>query len=177
MTSRPFLRVALCMMAFLGLPAALASAEELPRLDHQDGRYTLVVDGKPFFLLGAQVGNSSGWPERLEQLWPLASAMHVNTLEVPVYWEQLEPQQGRFDDSAVDQVVAQARMHHVRLVLLWFGTWKNGKMHYVPGWVKQDQRAFHACLPQRVNRSTCSARTPRSILMPIAAPFATSCTI
>ena len=126
----------------ISLCSAAARAEELPRLEHRGDRYTFVVDGKPFFPLGAQVGNSSGWPERLSELWPLAAAMHVNTLEVPVYWEQLEPREGAFDDSAVDAIIAQARDHHVRLVLLWFGTWKNGKMHYVPDWVKRDQARF-----------------------------------
>ena len=109
---------------------------------HQDGRYALMVDGKPYLMLGAQVSNSSGWPEKLQALWPMADLMHVNTLEVPVYWEQLEPSEGKFDDSVVDDVVQQARAHHVRLILLWFATWKNGKMHYAPEWVKSDTKRF-----------------------------------
>ena len=109
---------------------------------HQDGRYALMVDGKPYLMLGAQVSNSSGWPEKLQALWPMADLMHVNTLEVPVYWEQLEPSEGKFDDSVVDDVVHQARAHHVRLILLWFATWKNGKMHYAPEWVKSDTKRF-----------------------------------
>ena len=72
----------------------------------------------------------------------MAALMHVNTLEVPVYWEQLEPREGQFDDSVVDNVVQQARAHHVRLILLWFATWKNGKMHYAPEWVKSDTKRF-----------------------------------
>lgn len=119
-----------------------ARAAELPRLAHENGRYTLMVDGRPYFPLGAQVGNSSGWPERLAELWPKTEALHLNTLEVPVYWEQMEPREGVFDDTGVEEVVRQARQHHVRLVLLWFGTWKNGKMHYVPDWVKQDTQRF-----------------------------------
>ncbi|MGD0889659.1 MAG: DUF5597 domain-containing protein, partial [Acidobacteriaceae bacterium] len=85
---------------------------------------------------------SSGWPEKLQALWPMAAAMHVNTLEVPVYWEQMEPIEGKFDDSVVDDVVQQARAHHMRLILLWFATWKNGKMHYAPEWVKNDTKRF-----------------------------------
>jgi len=117
-------------------------AQELPRLVQQDGRATLMVDGRPYMVLGAQVDNSSGWPERLKQVWPAAERMRLNTLEVPVYWEQMEPERGRFDFSVVDDVLAQAREHKVRLVLLWFGTWKNGKMHYVPEWVKQDAKTY-----------------------------------
>ncbi|WP_213803688.1 DUF5597 domain-containing protein [Granulicella sp. dw_53] len=123
----------------LGMFAGVAgSAQELPRLVQEQGRATLMVDGKPYLVLGAQVDNSSGWPERLKQIWPAAERMRLNTLEVPVYWEQMEPERGRFDFKVVDDVLAQAREHKVRLVLLWFGTWKNGKMHYVPQWVKQD---------------------------------------
>ena len=134
------------LLCSLLIPASLAAqspaAQEMPRMAHQDGRYALMVDGKPYLMLGAQVSNSSGWPEKLQALWPMAAAMHVNTLEVPVYWEQLEPREGKFDDSVVDNVVEQARAHHVRLILLWFATWKNGKMHYAPEWVKSDTKRF-----------------------------------
>lgn len=137
------LRMRVCGLFCLLLAVAGACAgEALPQLERTGERYTLMVDGKPYFVLGAQVGNSSGWPGKLDQLWVKAAAMHVNTLEVPVYWEQLEPKEGTFDDTVLDAVVEQARAHHVRLVLLWFGTWKNGKMHYVPGWVKGDERRF-----------------------------------
>jgi beta-galactosidase GanA len=131
------------------LPVALAAnaqQQDMPRLEHHlvhnSERYTLVVDGAPYFVLGAQVGNSSGWPDKLQSLWTKASQVHLNTLEVPVYWEQMEPAEGVFDDTVVDAIVNQARAHHVRLILLWFGTWKNGRMHYVPGWVKRDQARF-----------------------------------
>ena len=138
--------------ATLLLSATLAAitlhAQEIPRLVQQDGRYALMVDGKPYFELGAQVGNSSGWPGKLEALWPLAAAMHLNTLEVPVYWEQLEPREGQFDDTVVDAVLQQARAHHTRLILLWFGTWKNGKMHYVPEWVKSNPTRFPRMMTQ-----------------------------
>lgn len=126
----------------------LLRAAEMPRLQHEGSRYTLMVDGQPYFVLGAQVGNSSGWPEKLDALWPKAEAMRVNTLEVPVYWEQVEPREGVFDDSLIDDAVKGARAHGVRLVLLWFGTWKNGKMHYVPEWVKSDTKRFPRMMTQ-----------------------------
>jgi beta-galactosidase GanA len=139
-------RLNVLLLSSLLVPATLAAqspaAQEMPRVVHQDGRYALMVDGKPYLMLGAQVSNSSGWPEKLQALWPMAAAMHVNTLEVPVYWEQMEPSEGKFDDSVVDNVVEQARAHHVRLILLWFATWKNGKMHYAPEWVKSDTKRF-----------------------------------
>jgi hypothetical protein len=117
-------------------------AAEAPKLVQKDGRYALIVDGRPFFILGGQIHNSSAWPAELPQVWESMAALHANTIEVPVYWEQLEPQEGRFDFANVDQVVEGARSHNLRVVLLWFGTWKNGNMHYVPAWVKTDTRRF-----------------------------------
>jgi beta-galactosidase GanA len=101
-----------------------------------------MVDGKPYLMLGAQINNSSAWPAALPQVWPALEAMHVNTIEAPVYWEQLEPQAGKFDFANVDQLVDGARNHQLHLVILWFGTWKNGQAHYVPEWVKSDWKKY-----------------------------------
>jgi beta-galactosidase GanA len=68
--------------------------------------------------------------------------MHANTLEIPVAWEQIEPVEGKFDFSYVDTLVAQARENKMRLVLLWFGTWKNTGPQYTPEWVKFDNKRF-----------------------------------
>ncbi len=114
----------------------MTSSPTLPRLVQKNGRYALFVDDAPFLILGAQVNNSSAWPAMLPQVWPAMEAMHVNTVEIPIYWEQMEPQPGRFDFSLVDVLLTQAREHHVRLILLWFGTWKNGSAHYLPDWMK-----------------------------------------
>ena len=111
-----------------------------------------MVDGSPYLVLGAQVGNSAAWPAVLPDVWPALEAMHVNTAEMPVYWEQIEPRPGEFDWTNVDALLAGAREHHLHLILLWFGTWKNGNDHYVPTWVKED--------PQHFLRMINSAGTP-----------------
>src|SRR5581483_8191697 len=113
-----------------------AVAAERPRLVEKDGRYALLVDGKPYLVLGGQIHNSSAWPSELPQVWQSMAALHANTIEAPVYWEQFEAQEGHFDYSNVDALVNGAREHNLYVVLLWFGTWKNGNMHYVPDWVK-----------------------------------------
>lgn len=68
--------------------------------------------------------------------------MHANTLEVPIYWKQIEPKCGEFNFSLIDTLIAQARNHHKRLVLLWFATWKNGSNHYMPDWLKRDAEKY-----------------------------------
>src|ERR1035437_9448442 len=110
----------------------------MPKIVEKDGRHALLVDGQPFFMLGGQAHNSSGWPGMLPQVWSAVKMMHANTLEVPIYWEQIESQPGEFYFSLVDTLLKQGRKHNVHLVLLWFATWKNGSNHYMPEWMKHD---------------------------------------
>lgn len=119
-----------------------ARAVEAPRIEQKDGRYALMVEGRPYLVLGGQIHNSSAWPSELPQVWDSMAALHANTIEAPVYWEQFEPREGQFDYTNVDQLVQGARAHNLHLVVLWFGTWKNGNMHYVPAWVKNDPKRF-----------------------------------
>ena len=78
----------------------------------------------------------------LPRVWPAIEYLKANTVEMPVYWEQFEPEQGRFDSSVVDTLLTQARQNNVHLVLLWFGTWKNGSGHYLPEWMKLDSDRY-----------------------------------
>jgi Domain of unknown function (DUF5597)/Glycosyl hydrolases family 35 len=121
---------------------APSAAAQAPRFVEKNGRFALLVEGQPYLILGGQIHNSSAWPSELPAVWKALAELHANTLEAPVYWEQIEPQPGRFDWDNVDQVVKGAREHNLHLVLLWFGTWKNGNMHYVPEWIKTDTKHF-----------------------------------
>jgi len=122
--------------------AVQASAHPMPSIVQKDGRYALRVYGEPYLMLGVQVNNSSAWPDYLDKVWPAAETLHANTVELPVYWEQIEAKQGTFDFSTVDLILKQAREDHLHLVLLWFGTWKNGSSHYTPEWIKLDQAKY-----------------------------------
>ena len=119
-----------------------AASTVMPRLVHQDGRFAFMVDGKPFFILAAQLHNSSAWPAMLDQSWQSVEALHPNAVEAPVYWEQFEPSSGQFDTTNVDALIAKARTTGKRLILLWFGSWKNGQMQYAPEWIKTDARTY-----------------------------------
>lgn len=129
------------MFALSGRLFAQADAN-LPHLIHENGRHALIVDGAPFLILGGQCHNSSAWPATLPAVWNTIERMHANTLEAPISWEQFEPEPGKYDPAVVDLLLAQAREHHVRLILLWFGTWKNGSAHYLPLWLKTDPEKY-----------------------------------
>ena len=143
MQPRTILRFLLPLLALAAAPAAAqAQPRPLPEVVSKDGRHALMVDGEPYLILGAQANNSSNYPAMLPSVWPTIRALHANTLEIPVAWEQVEPVEGRFDFSWLDALLPQARENDVRLVLLWFGTWKNTGPAYMPEWVKSDTRRF-----------------------------------
>jgi beta-galactosidase GanA len=134
------LGAAALMAASVGLAQGVASP--MPKVVEKDGRWALMVDGAPYLMLGVQINNSSAWPAMLPEVWPAVDKLHANTVEAPVYWEQLETVKGKYDFSVVDVLLAGAREHKVHLVLLWFGTWKNGAGHYLPEWVKRDNAMY-----------------------------------
>jgi hypothetical protein len=123
-------------------PGVAAAAKPLPRIVNKEGRYALFVDGAPYLMLGAQVHNSSSWPATLPKVWPAMEYLNVNTVEMPVYWEEIEAKPGEFNFTLMDTLLTEARQHHLHLVLLWFGTWKNGSQHYMPQWMKLDTARY-----------------------------------
>lgn len=101
------------------------------------------VKGKPFYSIGIQSHNSSSYlPEKMGETWNAAKMLGVNTVAVPVPWCKFEPEEGHYDEEFVRSLILQARENGFHLVLLWFGTWKNGTMEYVPEWVKCDTERF-----------------------------------
>jgi len=140
--------------------AQLAAA---PRFEAHGDAVQLIVDGHPFLMLGGELGNSTASDlNYLRPHWAALQALHLNTVLSPVYWELIEPQEGQFDFSSVDGLIRDARAHNMRLVLLWFGSWKNSMSSYAPAWVKR-----HA---QRFPR----ARTSDGHGMEILSPFSTA---
>lgn len=101
------------------------------------------VNGKPFFSIGGQVNNSSSSnPYVMGVAFDTAKKIGLNTIAAPVHWELFEPQEGVFDYGQLDLLINGARQAGLKLVVLWFGTWKNGNSHYVPAWVKLNKDRF-----------------------------------
>ena len=139
---KPFIYSFLQILLAVTTTSGQTGSGTLPRILDKNGRHTLLVDGKPFFILGGQAHNSSAWPAMLPSVWRSFEAMHANTLEIPIYWEQVEDQAGKFDFSLIDTILIQSQEHKVHLVLLWFATWKNGSNHYMPEWMKRDANKY-----------------------------------
>jgi beta-galactosidase GanA len=131
----------LCTLLFVS-SSLVAQAAPLPELITKNGKHILMVDGAPFIMLGAQTNNSSNYPAALKDVWPSVEKMSANTLSIPVAWEQIEPKEGVFDFSYVDVLIQQASERNVKVVLLWFATWKNNAPHFAPAWVKLDNERF-----------------------------------
>ena len=101
------------------------------------------VNGKPFFPVGGQSSSSSAYNDsESEPAFKAVEMLHGNTLLTDVYWEQIEPEEGKFDFTSVDNLIKKARQHGIKLILLWFATWKNGNMDYAPEWVKSNPQRF-----------------------------------
>ena len=117
--------------------------DNIPHLIKKGSATQLIVDGKPFLILGGELGNSSFTSlEYMEPAWPKLKTMNLNTVLAPIYWELIEPEEGKFDFTLYDKLINVARQNNLRLILLWFGSWKNSMSSHAPAWVKKDQNRF-----------------------------------
>ncbi len=142
------MRISFCalpiVLLFSGVSASLTAQQPAaPHLEARGAATQLIVDGKPFLILGGELHNSSSSSlEYMKPLWPKLAAMGLNTVVTPLSWELVEPKEGVYDFALVDGLLAQARASHQRIVFLWLASWKNGMSSYAPVWVKQDTRRF-----------------------------------
>jgi beta-galactosidase GanA len=146
MASRAIFRWAICWVAAMIMVAeARAAAPPLaaPHLEKQGSGMRLMVQGQPMLILGGELANSSASSETyMAPHWSRLKQLHLNTVVTPVYWELLEPEEGHFNWKSVDALLKGARANDLKLVLLWFGTWKNSMSTYVPAWVKRNPERF-----------------------------------
>ncbi len=120
-----------------------AVTSDLPHFRRENGAEQFVVHGKPFLILGGELGNSSaGTAAQADFILPDMARVHLNTVLMPVAWEQTEPTEGHFDFRVLDHWIDVARQQNLHLVLLWFGSWKNAFSEYAPDWVKADIKRF-----------------------------------
>jgi hypothetical protein len=142
-----FCSTLVCSLAFVAgrtNGGAADSSSDIPRLRKQGAATQLIVDGKPFLALAGELSNNSATSiENMKPIWlRLVAQSNLNTVLAGVSWAQIEPQEGKFDFTVLDGVIREARNHNMRLVLLWFASWKNALSSYPPYWVKKDFERF-----------------------------------
>ncbi|REG96110.1 GH35 family beta-galactosidase [Flavobacterium aquicola] len=115
----------------------------LPSLQKKGDKTQLIVNVKPFIILGGELGNSSATSmESMEPIWSKLTDMNLNTVLTPIYWELIEEEEGKFNFSLVDNLILKARKENLKLVFLWFGSWKNSMSSHAPAWVKLNQKIY-----------------------------------
>jgi len=130
-------------------PKESENEKPIAEIKKENGKYTFYADGEPFLVLGAQLWNSSSWHEYLGKIWPQLKELGCNTLEAPVYWQDVEPVNGEFNFKNLDSLIYGARKNNLKLVVLWFGSYKNGSLEYTPTWVRENTEKY----PRMLNAS------------------------
>jgi len=152
---------ALCLAPLV----ALGDDTGLPQLRQHGSATRLLVDGQPLVMLAGELHNSSSSSlEYMKPIWPRLTTLNLNTIIASISWELVEPEEDKFDFSLVDGLIQGARQHDVKLVFIWFATWKNGDGTYVPAWVKTNWARFPRCHPRPgVNSSQLTALSQENV--------------
>jgi beta-galactosidase GanA len=129
----------------LGLLSSIAGncQPSAPSLRPKGNGMELLVNGKPFLVLGGELGNSTATTmENMISVWPKLRSMNLNTVLIPVYWELIEPEEGKFDFSLPASLITEARKNELKIVFLWFGSWKNSMSTHIPPRMKTDTAKY-----------------------------------
>ncbi len=135
---RSFLIPAILLLIATSLPA-----QEIPHLKSDGKTIRLYVEGQPFIMVSGELHNSSSSSlTYMEPIWPRLKGMGLNSVIASISWEQFEPEEGKFDYTLIDGLIADAFANKLKLGIIWFASWKNGVSSYLPLWVKKDSKRF-----------------------------------
>src|ERR1039457_5656165 len=142
------LKLMLACASLIALQAYAQTASEIPHLRKQGTATQLIVDGKPFLALAGELGNNTATSlENMQPVRPKLVTGDLNCVLAAISWAQIEPTEGKYEFALVDGLIQEARHHGLKLVFLWFGSWKNGLSSCAPNWVKQDYKRFPRIRP------------------------------
>jgi hypothetical protein len=136
------MKKAILPISLLLVGSVAVDAAQIPHLVEVGDSAQLVVDDKPVLLRAGETDNSCGEPSYLSDAWKGFDELNMNAVVTPVYWDVVEPAEGKFDWTSVDGIIDAARAHKMHVVFLWFGSWKNSMSCYAPAWVKKDSARF-----------------------------------
>lgn len=115
------------------------SQSNLPYLKNNQ----LWVNDKPYLMIAGELHNSSASSiGYMDAIWPKLKSLHLNTVLATISWDQFEPEEGKFNYQLIDYLIENAERNNLKLVVVWFGSWKNGQSSYIPLWVKEDINRF-----------------------------------
>lgn len=103
-------------------------------------------DGKQRLLIGLQAHNSSTGTCMMEKAINAVKLYGGNVIEVPVYWYAVEPEEGKYNTQSVKDLILQVRNTGLKLIILWFGSSKNGHPTYAPGYIKLNPEKYRLAL-------------------------------
>lgn len=129
--------------------------------------FVLRREGEPALLVGGQVFNSaSSSPMAIADSFAHVRRVGSNVVLSPVSWALSEPVEGAFDFALVDVMLAEARKNELRLVLLWFGAFKNAASTYSPTWVRSNPARFPRVVvePKGMQAFTYEGATAKPVL-------------
>jgi beta-galactosidase GanA len=148
------LALTLTLIAHPGLGQPPASGVQVRM---ENGASQILVQGKPYLILGGELGNSSSLTAaEADTILPRLARLHFNTALMPVAWDEIEPTEGQFDFTVPDHWIDVARQQRMHLVFLWFGSWKNAFSEYAPASVLAN--------PERFPRAISAQGLPLEIL-------------
>jgi Domain of unknown function (DUF5597)/Beta-galactosidase len=135
-------KLTLFITCFLAVITTVSNAQ-LPYLDKTGDKVKLIVDGKPFIILGGELHNSTGSDkEAMNKVWKEMKVLNLNTVLAYAYWELIEPKENQYNFELIDQLILGAKKENIKVVLVWFGSWKSTASTYAPDWVKTNPKRF-----------------------------------
>jgi hypothetical protein len=138
-----FTRIIVVCLVWTSLQAQPKSVSSISKLEKRDKATQLIVDNKPFLVLAGELTNTAASsPEHMKKVWPHLVKVGLNTVLTPIAWAWIEPKEGKFDFTFADNVIRDAKINNMRIVWLWFASWKNGLTNFAPAWVMSNQVRF-----------------------------------
>lgn len=140
--------------------------------------HPIMVNNEPMLILGGELSNSAATSKAdIDSVLPRMKALGLNTVFLPAYWDLMEPREGQFDFSLIDEAIQTARQNNLKLVYLWFGAWKNSMSCYAPLWFKQDTKRFPRAQTANGKPLEIATAFPKTCSRPTSGPSSASLNI